>query len=247
MRFHIMGGGCYGTFYARQLLRAADAGAIASPEIIVVDHNQDAQISREINDARVTVQRVEWAEFFDDYFSTLAADAEDHIVPPPFTPHIALGWLLSALGRQGPRRWRLEPFRSLPPTPFVHQAPEGPLNASHADWLCPVHCIEPQTCPHTRGPRDWDMADTARAFASSLNAAGQAVSQVHLFQCLHLTHGVGTYPAASVVKAFADLSRAEGAQIVRALVGTVSRCHGTMHLLVGTTGTDTVSPAHRGT
>lgn len=240
MRFIVIGGGCYGTFYARQLLRAADARAIDPPEILVIDHNEAPQVAREISDARVRVVRSDWDAFFDEYFPNIRDDSDDQIVPPPFTPHLALSWLLRALNARGPLRWGIEPFAGLPHTPFARQAENGTLNASHADWVCPVQCVEPDICPHTKADRWWDMAETVRTFARTLAPRGQNVAEVHLFQCLHLTHGVGAYPASTVVQAFAQLSALDGP--VCAIVATVSRCHGTMHLLKGTSGTDTVSP-----
>lgn len=245
MRFIVLGGGCYGTFYSRQLIRAAEADAIPQPEIVVVDHNERPRAMDEIGgDPRVRFERSDWAAFFDRHLETLDDDAGDQIVPPPFTPHLALSWLLSTLQKLRPGiTWKIEPFSLLPVTPFAHQADNGTLTASHADWICPVHCIEPSICPKTRGPRDWDMAETARRLADRLTAGGQAVHQVHLLQCLHFTHGVGTYPAASLLAARRRLLAAapDAGMPVRALVGTVSRCHGAMHLLKGYLGTDTVS------
>ena len=242
MRFIVIGGGCYGSFYARQLIRAADADAIPQPEIIVVDHNAAPRVSSEINDTRVRVVREDWDDFFDHYMTALRTDSDDQIVPPPFTPHLALRWLLRALPAANSRlHWSVQPFGSLPTTPFVHQSDNGTLNASHADWLCPVHCIEPEICPHTRDTRTWDMAETVRAFAHTLGGKRQDIDQIHLFQCLHRTHGVGTYPAAAVKTAFQELAAAKPLdKPLFAIVGTVSRCHGTMHLLKGEVGTDTV-------
>jgi len=246
VRFVVLGGGCYGSFYTRQLIRAADAEAIPRPEIVVVDHNERPQVAELAADARVRIVRMDWEPFFDAYLGELEPNADDQIVPPPFTPHLALSWLLSALRRAHPHTiWNIEPFQVLPTTPFVHHTAIGTLTASHADWICPVHCIEPERCPETRGPRHWDMSDTARALAVSLSGAGQTISQVHLLQCLHFTHGVGTYPAAALLTAYREISGTEPGPgtDVRVLVGTVSRCHGAMHLLVGKSGTDTVSPA----
>jgi hypothetical protein len=246
VRFVVLGGGCYGTFYTRQLMRAADAGAIAPPEIIVVDHNDRPQVVREgITDDRVRLLRADWDDWFDHHLAELPADSDDQLVPPPFTPHLALSWLLRALQRDRPGLvWAIEPFSLLPVLPFARQADNGTLAASHADWICPVHCIEPDVCPKTRGPRDWDMADTARDLAARLTANGQDVQQVRLLQCLHFTHGVGTYPLAELISARHEIGGLAGRQhsLVRVLVGTVSRCHGAMHLLTGAHGTDTVSP-----
>lgn len=244
----MLGGGCYGSFYTRQLIRAADAQAIPQPEIVVVDHNAQPQVTTFASDPRVRIVRQDWEPFFEDYLAGLDANTDDQIVPPPFTPHLALSWLMSALRREkSDRDWQIEPFTVLPKTPFVHHTEIGTLTASHADWVCPIHCIEPEQCPKTRGPRDWDMANTARTLARSLGQAGQPVAQVHLLQCLHFTHGVGTYPAAALIRAFQEIGAVQlpAHAPIRVLVGTVSRCHGAMHLLKGVAGTDTVSPPYR--
>ena len=241
MRFVVLGGGCYGTFYARQLLRAADAGALRLDEAIVVDREPACRAARELTDARVRVDARAWETFLDDYLATLDPHADDAIVPPPFTPHLALAWLLAALRAARPDvHWGSEPFAAMPGTPFERQSPGGPLLLSHADWICPVHCIEPGTCPKTRGPRHWDAADTARDLAHRLARAGQPVEQVQLFCCHHLTHGVGTYPAARLLHARREILAAlrdEHPATLRFIVGTVSRCHGALHILTAAHGT----------
>lgn len=245
MVFVIFGGGCYGTFYTRQLLRAADAGALTDPEIIVIDRNDTPKLATELPyDSRVRLIRNAWEPFLEDYLGSLSDDADDQIVPPPFTPHLAVAWLLGAVRRARPDvTWTVEPFALLPATPFQRQADNGTLTVSHADWICPVHCIEPAVCPETRGPRFWDMSETVKAFARSLNGAGQSIEQVHLLQCLHFTHGVGTYAAAGLPAALRQLQAVTPSIDApsRALIGTVSRCHGALHLLSGSVGTDTVS------
>ena len=240
-RFIVFGGGCYGSFYARQLIRAADAGT-AVGEIIIVDHNESPP-ARQLDSPLLTFAAQDWDGFCDQYFGTLSPSASDHIVPPPFTPHLALRWLLRTVPRDRPDvSWELEPFMRLPGTPYQRQQPGGPLTLSHADWTCPVHCVEPALCPVTKGPRYWDLADTVTLWADALSDARQSVQQIHLFQCLHFTHGVGTYPAARVVAARRSLAAAQvrPGEPARFLVGTVSRCHGAINLVKAVAGTDTV-------
>lgn len=242
MRFIIFGGGCYGSFYARQLVRAGQAGQPVS-EIVVVDHNESPPARTAVSSPLLRCVRQDWDEFCDDYFGILSVDSPDQIVPPPFTPHLPLRWLLRQLPRDRPDLiWSLEPLRRMPGTPFQHQSEHGPLTVSHADWVCPVHCVEPQTCPVTRGPRYWDVAQTLETWSDALEGAGQKIAQIHLFQCLHYSHGVGTYGAALVARARYELSRANAITgPVRFLVGTVSHCHGAINLIRAETGTDTVS------
>lgn len=243
MRFVVLGGGCYGTFYARQLLRAREAEALEVGEIVVVDRDEASRARRALPDRpglRFAV--ADWSEFLRAELDALPLDAEDRLVPPPFTPHLAVGWLLDRLRTDRPGRdWTLEPFRRFPGTPFERQSEGGPLVVSHADWLCPVHCIEPGTCPATRGPRYWDLDRTIRTFTDALEEGDQPVGRVHLIHCHHMAFGVGAYPAAELVHALHDIrdlaDRSDPARPARALVGTISRCHGALHLVTGRTGT----------
>jgi hypothetical protein len=245
VRFVILGGGCYGSFYAKQLLLAREAGAVQLEEIVVVDRYAECQARRDVpRDACVTFDTRDWDTFFDAYLGSLDPATDDEIVPPPFTPHLALRWLLRILPRERPDvRWELEPFQAMPNMPFQHQSNGGPLVVSHADWICPVHCIEPSRCPHTKGPRFWDVAETVEDFRAVLERSGQPVTQVHLFQCLHKTYGVGTYPSAAIVRARAQIEGAltEPDGVQRFLVGTVSHCHGALHLLRAEHGMEPVS------
>jgi 2-polyprenyl-6-methoxyphenol hydroxylase-like FAD-dependent oxidoreductase len=44
----IVGGGCYGTFYAGQLARAHGRGRVSYREVLVVDRAPNCQMSREL-------------------------------------------------------------------------------------------------------------------------------------------------------------------------------------------------------
>ncbi len=269
MRFFVMGGGCYGTFYARQLLRARAAGALPVDEVAVVDAAAEPRALTQLGGSPLLRH---YRERWDDFLDRVLADAgtagdavaagspaaatsggdagtagspaaatpggDAILVTPPFTPHLALAWLLRTLPhRVAGREWRLEPFAALPPTPFRHQAEGGPLLLSHADWVCPVNCIEPEHCPKTRGPRDWDMDRTADGLAEALGAVGQPVDVVELFHCHHVGYGVGGYPLARLPAAAHTLARAAGrASGMRALVGTISHCHGALNLLRASAG-----------
>lgn len=61
---------------------------------------------------------------------------------------------------------------------------------SYADFVCPVSCIEPALCPHTRGPRSWSLASE---LAHARNS--------YVFPCTHLVWGVGTIPVSAIFHA----------------------------------------------
>jgi hypothetical protein len=244
MRFIILGGGCYGSFYLRQLLRARDAEALPVSEIVVVDHNPRPRAARENVEAEIVrFAEADWSDFFDSHLATLPNNTTDQFVPSPFNPHLGLGWLMRLVQHEFPDlHLALEPFSLLPDTPYREQREHGTMVASHADWICPVHCIEPEICPHTRGPRFWDMDVTGRLLGKRLENVGQPVESVHLFHCHHVSYGVGAYPAVELLQAregILSALRPGGNQ--RFLIGTISRCHGAFHLLAAGRGMDTVS------
>src|ERR671920_1144810 len=108
----IVGGGCYGTFYAGQLARAHARGRVAYRQLLVVDQNPNCQIIRDldVDPNRQLVVR-EWGDFFDEYLagtSTPVGSPPDAIVPSPLMPHLMYQWLV--------RRAPGPPPRPAPPT-----------------------------------------------------------------------------------------------------------------------------------
>src|SRR3989442_9183185 len=111
----VVGGGCYGTFYAGQLAKAKERGKAHFRRVVVVDRDPACRARLELGEIpdRVFVAR-EW----DDYFAELlggaapaaAGEAQDYIVPSPLMPHPMFQWLVA---RARPR-W---------PRPAIHRAP----------------------------------------------------------------------------------------------------------------------------
>src|SRR5678810_350649 len=73
-RVVIVGGGCYGSYYVRQLLRAIEAGAVEARELLVVDKDPQCAVAREHGSTTplVRLDRRDWRSFFDDYLSRAA-------------------------------------------------------------------------------------------------------------------------------------------------------------------------------
>src|SRR6478672_10383784 len=72
----IVGGGCYGSYYLRQLHRARRAGAIAWERLVVVDHGVDCQVAvalRAGSEDRCDVATAEWDDYFDAALGEAAA------------------------------------------------------------------------------------------------------------------------------------------------------------------------------
>ncbi|MBA3495800.1 MAG: hypothetical protein H0T86_01690 [Gemmatimonadales bacterium] len=231
----IVGGGCYGTFYAGQLLRARERNAARWRRLLIVDRDpRCAAATRLPRSPEIELVGAEWGSFFDEYLDgpPSGSAVPDTIVPSPLMPHLMYEWLL----RRARARW---PGRTIEPrpvplaagTPYETQAPDGTRFVSFADWLCPVHCIEPATCPVIRAPRTWEMTDAMHALARRLDAANPTAGPV-LFTCRHRVYGVGMFDVAAVLAGDAVVAGAgAGAGSTDVLVATISACHGAASLL----------------
>jgi hypothetical protein len=232
----IVGGGCYGTFYAGQLIRAAERGKARYRRLLVVDREPRCRFTLEIGggpDRELVV--ADWGEFFDRWLDRPGdpdAGAGDAIVPSPLMPHLMYQWLVRRARARWPGRL-IEPRPLTSPigTPYDTAGPDGTRYISFADWLCPTHCIEPAICPVIRAPRTWEMGDAMEALAARLGLEKPTAGPA-LFVCRHRVFGVGMFDAAEVLAGDRLVAEAgSGPGEVDVLVGTVSACHGAVSLL----------------
>jgi len=232
----IIGGGCYGTFYAGQLESARRTGKAAYHRLLVIDRDPACRVTRHMEpDANRQLVSLDWGAFLDQYLSSWSADrwgGPDVIVPSPLMPHLMYEWLL----RRARTRWpeRLVETRQLPEgpgTPYDTVGRDRTRYLSFADWLCPTHCIEPAICPVTRAPRTWEMFEALTRLTRRLDRRQPTAGPV-LFVCRHEVFGVGAFSVASVLAGDALVARAgDAGSGVDVVVGTVSSCHGAASLL----------------
>ena len=227
----MVGGGCYGTFYASQLAKAKARGKTDYRTVVVVDRNPECQARRELGEAPDREFVVsDWTAFFDQF---LTANHDDQIVPSPHMPHLMFEWVLRRARTRWPNRAvSVEPVPGDFPAPYDRPGADSTRYVSFADWICPTHCIEPALCPAIGSPRTWEMADAVRELAERLRAGGRPVSGPALFVCKHQVFGVGMF-AANAVRAgdrLVDEAGSTGAP-AEILVGTISSCHGALNLL----------------
>ena len=316
----VVGGGCYGAYYVRQLSRAARAGAIVADRIVVVDRDPTCRVARdgweavpgdrggssgdavgipameaatrggtpspahgaspvdsavatslgspprapasELADANMdrarggppreqsapespnahhhlpalVVETADWRDFFPAWLGAAAASPEAHardaIVPSPLMPHLMFEWLAGRARERWPaRRIETRPLPRVPATPWERAADDGTHYVSFATWMCPINCIEPARCPHTRGPRTWSMPVAVREYAGTLAAEGISVAGPVVLHCVHRAWGVGMFDVAEVLAGDATVAAAGDAGPARVLVGTMSHCHGALNLL----------------
>jgi hypothetical protein len=233
----VVGGGCYGTFYAGQLVKAKARGKARFRTVVIVD--RDAQCrARELPQATDLVfVTSEWDAFFDRYLfeaqPTAAAVAADYIVPSPHMSHLMFAWLVRRARSRFPgRAVEVVPVPGTLGTPYDRRAADHTRYVSFADWICPTHCIEPAVCPAIARTREWEMPDAVRALADRLRARGETMAGPALFVCRHHVYGVGAFAVNAVLEGERIVAEAaEALETVDVLVGTVSACHGALNVL----------------
>lgn len=233
----IIGGGCYGTFYVRQLERAREKGALDYGRLLVVDRDPGCQAARELGagpDRELVV--ADWGAFLDQWLAVPRTPAPgpdgDAIVPSPLMPHLMYEWLVRRARARWPgREVSQRPLTAEAGTPYDMLAPDGTRYLSFADWLCPTHCVEPALCPAIRAPRTWEMAEALEAMVVRLARRAPTAGPV-MFLCRHRAYGVGMFDAAAVQAGDrAVMAAAAAGDEVDVLVGTISSCHGAASLL----------------
>lgn len=227
-RFHVVGGGCFGSQYARWLLRARSRGMVEFEKILAVDRDPRCRLAVEgPRDEALEVVASDWVDYLERLLLAEepgGASAEDHWVPSPLSPHLMLLAFQRAAARLLPGlAFEADEFHAEVPTPVRIALPAGTLAVSFAEWQCPVNCIEPGTCPAIHAPRTWDMAPALGGYFAAHPEAGSA----QVLQCRHFVHGVGTIPLAEIVGAFRRMvGDLKAGAVERIAVATVSRCHG---------------------
>ena len=218
----VVGGGCYGSYYVQQLRRARERQAIDFAQLVVVDRDPACAVAVAAQRDRATDVRVDtgdWAEWFYGYLASNAS-RDDAVVPSPLMPHLFLQWV----ERRARERWPERTIEIRTPSaidgiPWQQASDGGPRYVSFAEWMCPINCVEPKRCPHTRGERTWSLAD-------SLAKPGAAI-----LACTHRAYGVGMIDVGDILDADRSMEAAGAHGPAELLVGTVSHCHGALGIV----------------
>jgi hypothetical protein len=237
----VVGGGCYGSYYVRQLGRAHAAGVIAWDRVLVVDRNPECAVGEQLRTGAVDAPGIalecgDWAVFFDRYLTAASEDptgsSRDAIVPSPLMPHLMYDWLLARSRRRWPER--VVETRRLPgpvAVPWQRESPDRTHYVSFAEWVCPINCIEPALCPHTRETRWWTMPEAVKTYVEGERRAGRELAGPVIFHCTHRAYGVGMFDTSAVVEGDVVVRESALAGAAAVLVGTVSHCHGALNIL----------------
>jgi hypothetical protein len=236
----VVGGGCYGGYYLRQLGRAERAAALAWERLVVVDRDATCAVARADRGQPLppfALDVASWEDFFARYLDRAAEAPDRHehdaIVPSPLMPHLMAGWLLARARARWPQRdVRSAPLESAPAVPWQRAGADGTHYVSFAEWMCPINCIEPARCPHTRGDRSWSLPPAIADYVRAEGAAGRALEGPFVFHCAHRAFGVGMLDVADILAADRAIAQRGAAGDAAFLVGTASHCHGALQRIV---------------
>ncbi|HEU4723076.1 MAG TPA: hypothetical protein VFS59_17065, partial [Gemmatimonadaceae bacterium] len=121
-RIVVVGGGCYGGYYVRQLGRAERADAVEWEELLVVDRDAGCAMAALPSTQRPPRTRLvvsAWEEYLAAYLAAAGGDparVHDAIVPSPLMPHLMADWLVARARARWPERAvRVEPLVGSPP------------------------------------------------------------------------------------------------------------------------------------
>ncbi len=230
--FYVVGGGCFGTQYAKWLLRAERLDLVQFEKIIAIDQNKNCQLTQVACDSKkLEIVASDWIDYLTQLLLRTLNDPMvvwDHWVPSPLSPHILqLAFMRAAMKKLPGLQLKEE---ALTPSDSKNlaipiQIPLGSGNhaVSFAEWICPVNCIEPKTCPAIRSPRHWDMKPSLQNYFDQSSTK----RSVHILQCQHRVHGVGTIPFIDIQTQFKKMLDAlERKLVVEVFIATVSSCHG---------------------
>ncbi|HEV8198107.1 MAG TPA: hypothetical protein VGP87_15780 [Gemmatimonadales bacterium] len=240
----IIGGGCYGSFYAGQLEAACRKGKLALRRVLVVDRDPECRAARELAPfpGREIVV-ADWETFLDTFLDAAPpgeGEPDDAVVPSPLMPHLMAGWLQGLVRRGWPGRAASLVSPDIPlGTPYDALGPDGTRYVSFADWICPTHCVEPLTCPMIRAPRTWEMGDSLARYTERLDQRRPTRGPA-LFTTRHHAFGVGMFHAAEIRASRHTVEEAgRTGDPVEIVVGTISACHGAVSVLrLGATAAD---------
>jgi hypothetical protein len=165
----VVGGGRFGCYHARQLLKAIHSGRLPGERLAVVDRDAGSAAAAEFaGAAEVELVTADWLAFLRSWLA--GAEPDDQVIPAPLAPHLLWEWLaveLDADRLPPPAGWGL-------PYEVAGRSEERYLSA--AGWACPATCVEPAHCPALHSPRDWDLAAMIeeRAVALGLRTGWEA-------------------------------------------------------------------------
>ena len=207
--YWIIGGGHFGR-RAAHWIRRKESGS----ELIIID--RQSAICEQLEHNGFKTVCMEGIRYLESHL--ISQDHPDWIIPS-IPLHVAFEWLKAKLARH----YRINSIpiphqlKTKLPNPF--QSESDQLFVSHADFICPENCSEPdEICTHTGQPRPRPLNDWLKNF-SYQDFRPVIVCSQQLFP------GVGGYTPDALYHALKEIESLSD----QILLGTACRCHGVLN------------------
>jgi hypothetical protein len=212
-RIWVLGAGRFGELAVKRLTaRLPDA------DIAVIDLRRDKleKISREYGAAHLTL-------FEADGLVHMNRDdlPDDLWIVPAIPRHVAFQWFLNRLNRAGEARVLPVPVGLDGQVPNPYRVLEGTVYASHATFLCPDACSEPEDiCSYTKQARPTNLFEI-------IGRVQVPEYRVLVVRSRQLAPGVGGYPISQIRETLDEIRAATG----KFIVATSCRCHSVINAM----------------
>lgn len=202
----VIGYGNFGRQAVDQLIKISHEPA----NLTVIDSNAQEDVQDGVK--FIHSDGVQWlVENFD-------RQGEVRRIIPALPVHLAAQWIKSKLVAQGETVEELPiPEEAVQLLPNAYQLSDAEYAVSHADFICPSDCLEPEEiCTHTGNPRPQPLYD----LLDSLPAVDTLALTIRSHQ---MAPGVGGLYAEELWCLFDRVQRHIGRQL---LLSTACKCHG---------------------
>lgn len=147
-------------------------------------------------------------------------------VVPAVPRHVAFQWLVNQLNRSGTAAVLPVPREVDEQVPNPYRVSGGTVYSSHATFLCPDSCSEPEDiCTYTRRPRPTSLFEILSRIQVPEHRAVVVRSR-------QLAPGVGGYPMAQLCSTRDRICSHPG----RFIIATSCRCHGVINAMAWESG-----------
>lgn len=166
----------------------------------------------------ITIQK-DGVKWLDDNLDVLRPD---DIIIPAAPIHLAGEWIKQRLKTKYHIELLTIPQKLMDGLPHPMPGKNNLIYTSHADFICPDNCPEPESiCTHTGKKRPMDLY----RILETLNFS--PVTSI-VIRSRQLFPGTGGYTADALLKAYEKTIANTGHQV---LIGTACRCHGVAKLI----------------
>jgi len=222
---YILGGHKLATSYFTKIDTAQKKGILQIENLYAVTEDPKAQIFGVTTNEHIL--RKSGKEFLVEAAFSTQPKSNDVLIPDHTAKHVLLEAFWMMAEKADPDlQIGLSALHADWQSPFLHKADDQAIWAiSHATWICPADCAEPEVCPHTQQKRDWDFNVSLKPLLAILQAQGV---KTYEFFCENFLDEISFIRLSDIHTAFSRFANSlrKLSHPQKFVVATHSHCHG---------------------